>query len=56
MDPDNINKGKVKTISQLIRFFPNIITSDNAPKTDDEWRELCHFNFKEHFLTEEKKH
>ena len=39
--PDNDIKGIVKTISQLIRFFPNI-TFENAQKTNDEWRELCH--------------
>ena len=44
LGPDNVISGKVKTISQLIRFFPR----------DDEWRILCHFNFKEHNLTEEK--
>ena len=30
--PDNVLKGKVRTISQLICFFPNIITSENAKK------------------------
>lgn len=46
--PENVVKDKVKTIS-------NIVNSENAQKTDDEWRELCHINFKEHNLTEENK-
>ena len=44
LGPDNVIFTVNKTISQLIRFFP----------ADDEWRVLCHFNFKEHNITEEK--
>ena len=52
ISPDSVIKKRLPSITTLCVEFPHLINKSDYQKSDNEWRELRNFDFKEEFLTD----